>query len=188
MKIGEKIKQARIAQGMTQSELGAAVGVSGVAIMRYEKNLREPKLDILRKIAEQLKIPLNVLIWGENSVLPPKAETFWDKNKSEDVTIVYSGKDLEWFAFHEYLKEMGYFTDVDMTRLKNYPEEEIYVDGKLSNDARIWVVWDYRRNLRYALSTNEITTIKKSVNDFLLYSVAKLLENAEIIDNAASEE
>jgi len=67
MSIGEKIKQARIAKGMTQTELGHALGISGVAIMRYEKEVREPKLEMLQRIAEELDISYAYLLGWENS-------------------------------------------------------------------------------------------------------------------------
>ena len=42
---------------MTQVELGKRVGVTGVTIMRYETNQREPRLDQVLKIAAALDIP-----------------------------------------------------------------------------------------------------------------------------------
>lgn len=43
---GNRIKTARIAKGLTQEELGKLVGVSGVAIMRYEKKPTTTKTKI----------------------------------------------------------------------------------------------------------------------------------------------
>ena len=40
---GERLKAAREAAGLTQEELGQRVGVTGVTIMRYEKNQRQPR-------------------------------------------------------------------------------------------------------------------------------------------------
>jgi transcriptional regulator with XRE-family HTH domain len=56
--LGENIKSAREASGLTQAELGKLIGVTGVAIMRYEKGLREPKLETLQKIASALKVDI----------------------------------------------------------------------------------------------------------------------------------
>lgn len=56
--LGENIKSAREASGLTQTELGKLIGVTGVAIMRYEKGLREPKLETLQKIASALKVDI----------------------------------------------------------------------------------------------------------------------------------
>ena len=58
MTVGENIKHFRKEKGYTQEELGYMVGLSGVAIMRYEKEQREPKQDILIKIAKALGVHL----------------------------------------------------------------------------------------------------------------------------------
>lgn len=54
--LGENIKKAREAAGLTQEQLGAMVGITGVAIMRYEKGLREPKLAMVDKLAGALGV------------------------------------------------------------------------------------------------------------------------------------
>lgn len=54
--LGENIKRAREAVGLTQEQLGHLIGVTGVTIMRYEKGLREPRRDTLRKIADALQV------------------------------------------------------------------------------------------------------------------------------------
>lgn len=51
---GERIKEAREAANLTQEQLGKKLGVTGVTIMRYEKNQRQPRLDQLGKIAKAL--------------------------------------------------------------------------------------------------------------------------------------
>lgn len=53
---GNRIKTARIAKGLTQEELGKLVGVSGVAIMRYEKNQRQPKQKLVYKLSKVLDV------------------------------------------------------------------------------------------------------------------------------------
>lgn len=60
MTIGEKIKRIRIFRGMTQKELGKAVGFNkknaDTRIAQYETNYRIPKKDMLDKIAEALRV------------------------------------------------------------------------------------------------------------------------------------
>lgn len=57
MTIGERIKTAREQAGITQVELGEKIGVSGVAVMRYEKDTRQPRLEQLQAIAAALGVP-----------------------------------------------------------------------------------------------------------------------------------
>lgn len=67
MSIGQRIKAAREQAGITQVELGEKIGVSGVAIMRYEKGTRQPRLQQLRQIAQVLNADVVYLISGQTS-------------------------------------------------------------------------------------------------------------------------
>lgn len=83
MTFGERIKEAREKSGMTQVELGEKVGVSGVAIMRYEKGTREPRIEQLRAIADALEVPLfyftgEITDFGE-------AKEYWRETKSYEL-------------------------------------------------------------------------------------------------------
>lgn len=62
MSLGEKMKTARKTAGLTQEELGKKLGVTGVTIMRYEKNQRQPRLDQLGEIAKALGMGVTKLI------------------------------------------------------------------------------------------------------------------------------
>lgn len=59
---GKRISEFRKASGMTQEQLGSEVGVTGVAIMRYEKELREPSLEQFKRIARVLGCSVSELI------------------------------------------------------------------------------------------------------------------------------
>lgn len=52
---------------MTQVELGEKVGVSGVAIMRYEKGTREPRLEQLQAIATAVGFSLADFLEGKDA-------------------------------------------------------------------------------------------------------------------------
>ncbi|MCQ2442579.1 MAG: helix-turn-helix transcriptional regulator [Oscillospiraceae bacterium] len=68
--LGERIKETRESIPMTQEELGKAIGVTGVTIMRYEKGQREPSLDQLQKLAEVLNVAPEYLVgWNTGSLL-----------------------------------------------------------------------------------------------------------------------
>lgn len=54
---GEKIREARKNAGLTQSELGKMLGVSGSMIGQYETEARRPTLKVARDIADKLGIP-----------------------------------------------------------------------------------------------------------------------------------
>lgn len=76
--IGDQIKRLRKIKKITQEDLGKLVGLSGVAIMRYEKGQREPNLETIQKIADALGVSINDLIES-----PPNKEvkSFADSQK-----------------------------------------------------------------------------------------------------------
>jgi transcriptional regulator with XRE-family HTH domain len=60
MAVGDRIKRIRNLRGLTQKELGVAVGfeekTADVRIAQYESGTRTPKEDMLQKIAEALDV------------------------------------------------------------------------------------------------------------------------------------
>jgi transcriptional regulator with XRE-family HTH domain len=66
MDIGNKIKTARIAKGMTQEELGKQLGVQKSAIAKYESGrVVNIKRSTLKKISDILDIRASELIFDE---------------------------------------------------------------------------------------------------------------------------
>lgn len=61
MTIGDKIRKYRNLRGLTQEELGKRVGLQRDRIRQYETNVRTPKADLLKKIADQLDIDVSAL-------------------------------------------------------------------------------------------------------------------------------
>lgn len=60
------MKDIRLKRGMTQKELAIAIGVTDAAICQYETGAREPTLDTLRKLSEELNCTLDELIGKED--------------------------------------------------------------------------------------------------------------------------
>lgn len=68
MTTGQLIKAAREKAGLTQAELGKKIGVTGVAIMRYEKDLRQPRLEQIQAIACALSVdPYSLYSFDQSS-------------------------------------------------------------------------------------------------------------------------
>jgi len=61
-----RIKELREARGILQQELADIVGVSSLTISRYENGQREPKLDIMVKLADYFEVSLAYIL-GINS-------------------------------------------------------------------------------------------------------------------------
>jgi len=56
MALGENIKLARQYKGYTQKELAERLNVSVMTIRRFENNTREPKLEMINRIAAILEV------------------------------------------------------------------------------------------------------------------------------------
>ena len=79
MDIGTKIKNARIARGMTQEELGEMLGLQKSAIAKYENGrVVNIKRSTLKKISDVLGIPPHELIFEENTEKPNAGISFID--------------------------------------------------------------------------------------------------------------
>lgn len=66
MSIGENIKIKRLAIGLSQNELAAAVGVKQPTIAQYERGSKVPSMILGRDIARILQCTLDDLV-GEES-------------------------------------------------------------------------------------------------------------------------
>jgi len=66
----ENMRNVRRAKGLTMRELGERVGVAEVTISSYENGRREPPLDVLCKIADELDVSLDMLVRGKEKDRP----------------------------------------------------------------------------------------------------------------------
>lgn len=82
--IGDRIKICREREKMTQEELGKRVGVTGVAIMRYEKGTRQPRPEQLQRIAAALNVSAGFLLDGRERKKVGKflVEKVWKSDKA----------------------------------------------------------------------------------------------------------
>lgn len=64
--VNERIKQLRVDNSLTQSELAEKVGLSYVQIGRYEKGKSNPSSDVLQKLANILNTSTDYLMNGKS--------------------------------------------------------------------------------------------------------------------------
>lgn len=62
MDLGSNIKKYRIEAGLTQRKLAEMLGVAVGTIQQYEAGKREPKFEVLCRIANNLNVPVEYLI------------------------------------------------------------------------------------------------------------------------------
>lgn len=65
---GQTIREARLARGWTQKQLGEVAGVSTIAIKRLESDQHAPSVETARRLAHALAVPVSELL-GESDIL-----------------------------------------------------------------------------------------------------------------------
>lgn len=66
--IGDRIRHARKAQGLSQADLATRIGVSQPAIANWESGVHDPRRITLAKLADALRTPFDWLAAGDRSV------------------------------------------------------------------------------------------------------------------------
>lgn len=81
----ENLKKYRQMANLSQEALGKKIGVTGVTIMRYEKGVREPKIETMKKLANALNIPLSKLIDINSPTMSNVAKKFISSKTPEEI-------------------------------------------------------------------------------------------------------
>ena len=66
---GKKLREARMARGLTQQKISDAVGLALRSYQCYEQGTREPPLDMIIKLADVLEVPTDFLLCRDLSLL-----------------------------------------------------------------------------------------------------------------------
>lgn len=66
MTTGQRIKLARRNAGLTQKELGQKLGITYQTLAQWENDLRKPKFETLKRIADALGVPVGELLGLED--------------------------------------------------------------------------------------------------------------------------
>lgn len=59
--MGDKLKSARLAAGLTQTQLAEAIGCTQVDVSRWEAGKHEPSISTLKRIAQALRCSMDDL-------------------------------------------------------------------------------------------------------------------------------
>ena len=65
MTVGERIRIYRKRNGLTQRELAEITGLAVGTIQQYELNKRQPRIEMLKTIAQLLGCTVNDLVYDE---------------------------------------------------------------------------------------------------------------------------
>ena len=67
MTLGQQITALRKKKGLSQSDLGKALGTSGDIIGRYERDEVKPSIEVAVKVADTLEVSLDFLVGKTSS-------------------------------------------------------------------------------------------------------------------------
>lgn len=111
MSFNERLKQARLAKGLTQTELGELIGIAKSTVAGYERGSSEPDLHKIHQIMEILSVDANYLWQDEMN------EIEFPAKKSPEPTDIDS-EDL-----HPLLKIYNELNTDGQERLMEYAED-----------------------------------------------------------------
>ena len=157
MTTGQRIKEARKKAGITQTELGAMLGVSGSMIAQYETDKRNPKQETIQRIADALECDFYWLLLGvkvsererivTNTIKIFNLQDEWDR-KIVDVTT----KRMEY-----ELSIMGYsFSEKEQRMIAAFSKMDDEGQGKAADYVE-YILPRYRRQdtQQTTLNSNE---------------------------------
>lgn len=91
MPIGERIKTLRKEAKLDQDELGAKIDVSGAAVGGYERGIRKPSIDTLRKLCRVFNVSSDYLLGMSND---PNISAYGDQKPVELEQLMDGQKQL----------------------------------------------------------------------------------------------
>lgn len=96
---GEHLKELRSEKNISQSDLADLISMHSTHISRYERDLTQPTLEVIKKIAEVLSVSSDALIYGssdqqaKNKIKDTELLTMFNKVQSldsKDITVIKS--------------------------------------------------------------------------------------------------
>ena len=86
--IGKRLKELRIQKGLSQQDLGDAIGVTKVSICGYENGTRLPNLEKLVSLAEELETTTDYLLGREIKIVEVEEKNYIGSISYDDVNLI----------------------------------------------------------------------------------------------------
>lgn len=142
MTFGEKVKELRVKNGLSQRELGERMGgITQQTVAQYEKAIEQPKMSTVRRIAEALGVYMSDLIDDWSSIPIEQLKEDFSKNYdsySEKADTYLVEKELDSAqGLKDFLAFHGVTIDADMNFIFDDSKEKYHVQdlGMLSEIA-----------------------------------------------------
>jgi len=124
--IGYRIKDARKQAGLTQAELAEYVRVSKSSIAQYENNKIKPSYNVLIRIAEKCKKPVQHLLIGED-VAYENAKTLYINEQKNLAPVIGSNIQKAREARNISRTEFAQCVEISEDELSSYERGEVLV-------------------------------------------------------------
>lgn len=136
MSLGNRIKTIRKSKKMTQKDLAQKIGKSYSVVQKYELDITQPPLDVLKTIATALEVNYTQLIYEPLQIITEEEANEREKIRNDDILSVVSqelekGSKINWLI-KDYVKlnSKGKFEANkrvgELSQIKEYttPDEE----------------------------------------------------------------
>ncbi|NFL55589.1 helix-turn-helix transcriptional regulator [Clostridium sporogenes] len=115
---GERLRNARNLKGITLDKMAEDLQTTKATLSRYENNLREPKADFVKKIAEYLNINIDYLLGSSDNIV-------FDKNKYIKNTTSATMKLLKKLIDDGTIKRSEDVTNVQLNQLLDMLKKDV---------------------------------------------------------------
>ena len=102
--LGQKIRQFRTSQGLSQEELALRAGLNPAHLGHIERGLKSPTIDTISKISEALNVELSQLFDFEN-------ESRYDTKNTKIIAAVSDLNERQQNDVLKMIKLMKHFSD-----------------------------------------------------------------------------
>lgn len=91
----DKLRDLRTAKGLTQEELGEAVGVKALQIWRWETGEFKPQLEQLKRLAEYFHVSADFLLDLSDDPTPIRLTESWSELEREVMAAMRAGDNVK---------------------------------------------------------------------------------------------
>ena len=148
---GEKIKEWRLAAGLTQKELADKCGIAQTTIASYERLKAEPSITKLNKIRAALNIS--------------NSEFFNFPQGDKEIDILLAFLDYYFYEISFPINSLPAYEDLDAAVFA-------YIRNVIDNDEDFVIVG---KGKRVSVKASALISISKNASNFFEYELEKLL-------------
>lgn len=170
-RLGERIKELREVNNLTQKDLAEKLFVSDKVISKWENSISEPDVDTLVKLSEIFNTSLEFLMTGNISTRENKTVSRMELACREDNIALIGdidinefdeqGKNIEWYAnyynakrIQEFLRSLKLEEKIDDYTKRHENDVNYYICGYNKNDSPL-------ENIKFIKATRDRSEITK---------------------------